>query len=53
MAGLALGGPVWGFIARHFGIGAGFACAGLVSIGLLALTRGRSVAGPGLAESLR
>ena len=53
MAGLALGGPVWGFIARHFGIGAGFACAGVVSIGLLALTRSRSVAGPGLAESLR
>lgn len=44
MAGLAVGGPTWGLIARHFGIGAGFACAGLLSIALLTLTHGRPVA---------
>jgi MFS family permease len=53
MAGLAFGGPVWGYLARHFGIDAGFACAGLVSIGLLALTHRRSVTTAGAFDGTR
>lgn len=38
MAGLAVGGPVWGWVARHFGTGVGFAAAGLLSLVFVALT---------------
>ncbi len=43
MAGLALGGPMWGAIASHFGIGTGFICAGVTSGALLLLTYRRRV----------
>lgn len=39
MAGLAIGGPTWGFIARHMGIDVAFATAGVVSLALIAATR--------------
>lgn len=39
MAGLAIGGPTWGFIARHLGIDVAFAAAGAVSLALIAATR--------------
>lgn len=43
MAGLALGGPVWGSIARHFGIATSFACAAVASVALVLLTFRRRV----------
>ncbi len=41
MAGLATGGPVWGLIARHFGIASAFVAAGVLSLAVVALTRSR------------
>ncbi|MCU0759192.1 MAG: MFS transporter [Steroidobacteraceae bacterium] len=38
MAGLAAGGPVWGWVARQFGTGAGFVAAGACSLLLVGLT---------------
>jgi MFS family permease len=43
MAGLALGGPLWGAIASRFAVGTGFVCAGVTSVALLLLTRRRHV----------
>jgi MFS family permease len=43
MAGLALGGPLWGSIASRFEVGTGFVCAGVTSVALLLLTRRRHV----------
>jgi predicted MFS family arabinose efflux permease len=43
MAGLALGGPLWGSIASRFGVGTGFVCAGVTSVALLLLTHRRRV----------
>jgi MFS family permease len=43
MAGLALGGPIWGSIASRFEVGTGFVCAGATSVALLLLTRRRHV----------
>lgn len=43
MAGLALGGPLWGSIASRFEVGTGFACAGVTSVALLLLTYRRHV----------
>jgi dipeptide/tripeptide permease len=53
MGGLAAGGPLWGWVARHFGTEVGFAAAGLLSLVLVGLTgrrpftlgSGRAVAG--------
>ena len=43
MAGLALGGPLWGSIASRFGIGTSFICAGVTSVAFLLLTYRRHV----------
>jgi MFS family permease len=43
MGGLAVGGPLWGWISRHFEVGTGFVCAGVTSIALLLLTFRSSV----------
>jgi len=43
MAGLALGGPLWGAIASHFEVATGFVCAGVTSVALLLLTYRRHV----------
>jgi MFS family permease len=43
MAGLALGGPLWGSIASHFEVRTGFLCAGMTSVALLLLTFRRHV----------
>lgn len=43
MAGLALGGPLWGTIARHFEVTTSFTCAAVASVALLLLTFRRRV----------
>ena len=43
MAGLAVGGPLWGSIAGRFEVGTGFVCAGVASVLLLLVTRRRRV----------
>ena len=43
MAGLAIGGPLWGSIASRFEVGTSFICAGAASVGLLLLTHRRRV----------